>query len=219
MPQASGRTRRTQAERSQATTTELVATAQRLFGEKGYDAISIEDIAHASGMTKGAVYHHFPGKRALFRAVFVVQEQQLAERIAAAGAEATDPWEGVRGGAQAFLEACADQQVRQVILLDGPAVLGWDDVRAIEYEHTLNLLHTGIADAADQGQIAPGHTMIRAHLIFGALCELGMLIARADHPTDVLPVMLKQVDQMLAALAKTPPSRYLVGRPSPGRSA
>lgn len=203
MPQATGRSRRTQAERSQATTTGLVTTAQRLFGRDGYAATSIEDIARESGTTKGAVYHHFAGKTELFRAVFLHQEQQLAQMIQATFAETADPWDGIRRGSRAFLEACADQQMRQIILLDGPAVLGWEDVRAIEYEHTLKLILNGLTAAA-RGQLTPGDITIRAHLIFGALCEAGMLIARAGDPSEVLPVVRDQADQLLAAFADEP---------------
>lgn len=194
-------TRRTQAARTQATTTELIETARRLFGRDGYTATSIDDIARESGMTKGAVYHHFAGKSELFRAVFVRQEQQLAQTIAAAAAEVADPWDRVRRGCLAFLHASTDPQVRRIILLDGPAVLGWDEVRAIEYEHTLKLLRQGLAAAAAHGRIAPGNVTIRAHLVFGALCEAGMLVARADDPAAALPAVLDQADRLLTALA------------------
>lgn len=201
MSQRTRQARRSQAERSQATTTGLVATAQHLFGRDGFHATSIEDIARESGMTKGAVYHHFSGKSELFRTVFILQEQQLAQMIASASAQTADPWEGVRQGSRAFLQACTDQQVRQIILLDGPAVLGWEEVRAIEYQHTLELVRKGLTAAAAQEKITPGDITIRAHLIFGALCEAGMLIARADNPTETLSAVLDQTDQILAALA------------------
>jgi AcrR family transcriptional regulator len=192
--------RRTQAERTRMTTGELIETALRLFGRDGYAATSIDDIARESGMTKGAVYHHFAGKADVFRAVFVRQEERLAELIAAASAGTDDPREAVRLGALAFLRACAGPEVRRIVLLDGPAVLGWDGVREIEYEHTLKLLRTGLEVAADQGGIAPGDVTVRAHLIFGALCEGGMLIARAADPAATLAAVLTQAERLLDAL-------------------
>jgi AcrR family transcriptional regulator len=182
------------------TTGELIETALRLFGRDGYAATSIDDIARESGMTKGAVYHHFAGKADVFRAVFVRQEERLAELIAAASAGTDDPREAVRLGALAFLRACAGPEVRRIVLLDGPAVLGWDGVREIEYEHTLKLLRTGLEVAADQGGIAPGDVTVRAHLIFGALCEGGMLIARAADPAATLAAVLTQAERLLDAL-------------------
>ncbi|WP_219537875.1 TetR/AcrR family transcriptional regulator [Nonomuraea guangzhouensis] len=192
--------RRTQAERTRVTTGELIETALRLFGRDGYAATSIDDIARESGMTKGAVYHHFAGKADVFRAVFVRQEERLAELIAAASTGTDDPREAVRLGALAFLLACAGPEVRRIVLLDGPAVLGWDGVREIEYEHTLKLLRAGLEVAASQGGIAPGDVTVRAHLIFGALCEGGMLIARAGDPAATLTAVLAQAERLLDAL-------------------
>lgn len=193
--------RQTQVERTRATTTELIETARRLFGRDGYAATSIEGIARECGMTKGAVYHHFDGKIALFRAVFVRQEQQLAELIATAASETDDPPERLRRGFHAFLHACVEPQVRQIILLDGPAILGWSTVRAIEYEYTLKLLRQGLEAAAARGQLLAGDVTIRSHVIFGALCESGMFIARADDPAKVLSAVLDEADELLVALA------------------
>jgi AcrR family transcriptional regulator len=193
-----GVVRRTQAERTQATTGELIETARRLFGRDGYAATSIDEVARASGMTKGAVYHHFSGKADVFRAVFVRQEERLAERIALAAADGADPMDRVRRGARAFLRACTEPEVRRIILLDGPAVLGWDEVRRIEYEHTLKLLHHAMS-AASGGQ-PPDAVRVRAHLLFGALCEGGMLIARAADPAATLATVLAQADRLLDAL-------------------
>lgn len=196
--------RRTQAERRNATITELIEVARRLFGRDGYAATSIDDIAREGGMTKGAVYHHFAGKTDLFRAVFVHQEQQLAQTILAALAQTADPWARVCQGSHAFLRACLDPHVRRIILLDGPAFLGWETVRAIEYEHTLKLVRSGLEAAAAQGRIAPGDVTVRAHLIFGALCEAGVLIARADDPAGTLTAVLEQTDALLNAFTREP---------------
>lgn len=189
--------RRTQAERRNATITELVETARKLFGRDGYAATSINDIARESGMTKGAVYHHFEGKTELFKAVFVHQEQRLVDLISAATAEIPDPRQRIRRGAHAFLSACADPDVRRIILLDGPAALGWETVRQIEREHTLKLIHNALTDAADQTLIPPGDITVRAHLLFGALCEIGTLLARADDPAATLSSVLKEADALL----------------------
>jgi AcrR family transcriptional regulator len=193
--------RRTQAERSSATTAELIESARRLFGRDGYAATSIDDIARASGMTKGAVYHHFAGKEVLFRAVFVREEEHLTEVIAAAAERAADPWDRVLRGVRAFLRACLDPQVQRIVLLDGPAVLGWDTVRAIEYDHTLEILRAGLSLATAGGRRSHGDITTRSHLIFGALCEAGMLIARADDPAATLSRVLGPVEELLTSLA------------------
>ncbi|MEV4544682.1 TetR/AcrR family transcriptional regulator [Micromonospora echinaurantiaca] len=164
--------RRTQAERTEATTSGLVETAAGLFGRDGYAATSIDDVARAAGVTKGAVYHHFDGKIGLFRAVFVREEQRLVERLAAAAGGTADPWRAIRAGCAAFLDACLDPAVRQIILLDGPAVLGWQEVRRIEDDYLVALLRRGLERASG------GNIEARTHLLVGALCEAGLLLAR-----------------------------------------
>ncbi|MBN6058541.1 TetR family transcriptional regulator, partial [Nonomuraea sp. RK-328] len=198
--------RRTQAERTRATTGELVEAARLLFGRDGYAATSIDDVARAGGLTKGAVYHHFSGKADLFRAVFVRQQERLTTLIAeaAAGTQDADPLAAVRRGARAFLLACAEPETRRIVLLDGPAVLGWEEVRRIEYGHTLRLLRDGFAAAADAGRIEPGDVTVRAHLVFGALCEGAMLVARAGDPGTALTEVLTRADALIASLAANP---------------
>jgi AcrR family transcriptional regulator len=154
-----------------------------------------------------AAYHHFAGKIGLFRAVFVQQEEDLAAALAHAGAEAPDSWTALVTGCRAFLAQCVDQSVRQIVLLDGPAVLGWDEVRKIEYEHTLKLLQGGVRAAARDGWLPDGDLTARSHLIFGALCEAGMLLARADNPATDLATVADEAEHLLNALTGRPSSR------------
>lgn len=193
--------RRSQAERSEGTTSRLVEAGLRLFGRDGYTATSIEAVATEAGVTKGAAYHHFDGKIGLFREVFVQQEQHLATALAQAGASAPDAWSALRAGCHAFLRYCLDERTRQIVLLDGPAVLGWDTVREIEYQHTLRLLRGGMRAAAAEGWIGGGDQTIRSQLLFGALCEAGMLLARADDPSVALPTVIAETDRLLRTLA------------------
>jgi AcrR family transcriptional regulator len=183
--------RRTQAERTEATTDGLVQAAAGLFGRQGYPATSLDDVAHAAGVTKGAVYHHFGSKAVLFRAVFVREERRLAERLAAAGGKANDPWDAVRFGCMAFLEACLDPGVRQIILLDGPAVLGWQEVRSIEDDHIAALLRRGLRAATPTADVEA-----RLHLILGALCEAGLVLA---HDPSALAALTVELDVLLDA--------------------
>lgn len=192
--------RQTQADRSDATTTALVTAGLRLFGRDGYAATSIDAVAAAAGVTKGAAYHHFDGKAGLFRAVFVRQEEELAKVLSRVAAAAPDSWAGLHAGCHAFLRQCLDPQVRRIILLDGPAALGWDTVREIEYEYTLLLLRRGIDNATADGFIAPVEPTISCQLIFGALCEAGMLLARSADPTATLPKVVAEADRVLRSL-------------------
>jgi AcrR family transcriptional regulator len=193
--------RRTQAERSGATTAQLVEAAWELFGRHGYAGASIDVVAAAAGVTKGAAYHHFPGgKTALFRAVFVRHQELLATALAEAGAAAPDPRAALLAGARTFLEHCLDPAFRRVVLLDGPSVLGWEEVREIQYDHVLRVLREAMEDVtrAEGGTPGPALTA-RCQLVFGALCEAGMLLARAEDPAATLPVVVGEAGRLLAA--------------------
>ncbi|HEY3685070.1 MAG TPA: helix-turn-helix domain-containing protein [Streptosporangiaceae bacterium] len=195
--------RRTQAERSDVTSSELVAAAQRLFGRDGYRATSIDAVAEAAGVTKGAAYHHFGGKADLFRAAFVREQERVVAVLERVAGEAPDSWAALRAGCRAFLEHCLDPGFRRIVLLDGPAVLGWDGVREIESAHVLRVLTGGMRAAAADGLMIKANLDARCRMVFGALCEAGMLLARAADPDAALPAVLTEAERFLAA-ARTP---------------
>ncbi|MFI9841017.1 TetR/AcrR family transcriptional regulator [Nonomuraea sp. NPDC051941] len=192
--------RRTQAERSDETTGRLVRAARELFGAHGYALTSIDAVAAEAGVTKGAAYHHFNGKLALFRAAFVGEQEEVAAALELAALSEPDPWAALRRGCRTFLERCLDPGFRQIVLLDAPSVLGWETVREIEYAHTLRVLLTGLHLATAAEQPPNGDLSMRAQLVFGALCEGGMLLARSADPAADLPRLAAEADRFLAAL-------------------
>ncbi|MBF6239028.1 TetR/AcrR family transcriptional regulator [Nocardia otitidiscaviarum] len=196
-------TRRTQAERSDTTTGKLVAAARNLFGHNGYAATSIAAIATAAGVTKGAAYHHFTDKQALFRAAFIAEQEWMAAELEQVAAAAPDSWTALLTGCRTFLERSLEPRFRRIVVLDGPAVLGWDTVREIESDHTLRVFTSGLALATAEGELSPGDLQIRRHLIFGALCEGGMMLARTEDPATALPLVVAEAGRLLAALRTT----------------
>jgi len=202
--------RRTQAERSDATIAQLITAAQHLFGRDGYAATSIDAVTGEAGVTKGAAYHHFEGKVALFRAVFVREQEQIAAALERVVAEEADPRLALRRGCRTFLEHCLDPAFRQIVLLDGPAVLGWEQVREIQYDHTLRVLTDGMRAAAEAGRVVGGGQVVDrdptagSRLVFGALCEAGMLLARSEDPAEALPALAGEAERLLSALAREP---------------
>src|SRR5215472_1311022 len=112
--------------RSEATRRQLVTAARALFGARGYAGVGTEEIVRAAGVTRGALYHQFRDKADLFAAVAEEVEAEIAERIAAGARAAADPVEALRAGARLFLDACGEPEVERIILLDAPAVLGWE---------------------------------------------------------------------------------------------
>jgi AcrR family transcriptional regulator len=174
--------RRTQAERTEATRTALIAAARPLFAERGYAGVGTEEIARAAGVTRGALYHHFDGKLELFEAVYEQIEIELAERIAAGalGGSVTSLLAAMKAGAEMFLLASTEPETQRIVLLDGPSVLGWDRWREIAGEHGLGLIEATLAAAIEAGEIESQPVRPLAHVLMGALDEAAMLVARAD---------------------------------------
>lgn len=147
--------RRSQAARREQTQRLLLSAARRLFAEKGYAGTSTPEIVAAAGVTRGALYHHFADKLALFTAV--VEEEHLLVSMAingaAGGEDETGPVRALIGGSDAFLDAMQDTGRRQILLVDAPAVLGRDAVDAINQRHGLETLICGLRDAMEGGAI------------------------------------------------------------------
>jgi AcrR family transcriptional regulator len=176
--------KRTQVERSETTRGALIDAARRLFAERGYAGVATEEIVRAAGVTRGALYHHFDGKRELFEAVYEQIEVELAQRIAAGALEAgaTSPLAAMRAGAEMFLAASTEPETQRIVLIDGPSVLGWDRWREIAAKHGLGLIEATLQAAIDAGAIGPQPVRPLAHVLMGALDEAAMVVARAEDP-------------------------------------
>ena len=174
--------RRTQAERSAATRGALVAAARRLFSVRGYAAVGTPEIAAEAGVTRGAMYHQFADKPALFAAVAEAVEAdvtaRLGEFVVASGAG--DPAAALHASVDGWLEACEEPEVRQILLLDGPVVLGWDGFRDMALRHGLGLTEAMLRAAIDAGQLAERPTRALAHVLIGALDEAAMFVATSE---------------------------------------
>ncbi len=195
--------RRTQAERSESTRGALIEAARTLFAERGYADVGTEEIVRAAGVTRGALYHHFGGKRDLFEAVYERVEVELAQRIAtgALASNASSPLEAMRAGAETFLQACTEPEAQRIALLDGPSVLGWDRWREIAAEHGLGLIEATLQAAIEAGAIRDQPVRPLAHVLMGALDEAAMLIARAEDPEQMRTEVGRTLDTLLAALS------------------
>ena len=177
--------RRTQAERTAATRGALIDAARRLWSERGYADVGTPEIAAAAGVTRGAMYHQFADKSALFLAVAEAVEgavtARLADHVAASGAQ--DPAAALHAAVDGWLEACEQPEVRQILLLDGPVVLGWDGFRDMALRHALGLTEGLLQAAIDAGQLAPQPTRALAHVLIGALDEAAMYLTTSDDRT------------------------------------
>ncbi|MFG3439725.1 TetR/AcrR family transcriptional regulator [Nonomuraea sp. NPDC047897] len=175
----------TRAEQRERTRRTLIAESRRLFAAHGYAAVGLAEIVRASGVTKGALYHHFEGKADLFRAVLAQVQEEVGARVAAAADAADDRWEQLKAGCAAFVTAGADPEVQRIMLIDGPAVLGWNEWRAIDEATSARHLAEALAALVADGTIAAQPVAPLARLLSGAMNEAVLWLAQSAGPDDL----------------------------------
>lgn len=169
----------THAERRESTRAALVAAGRRLFAAHGYDAVAAEQIVEEAGVTRGALYHHFDGKSALFEAVFLEIEGELMDKFPLEEFAGGDPMAALRNGVSRFLALSLENEVQRITLVDAPSVLGWTRWQEIEAQHGLGLIQAGLDAAVAAGQLKALPTEDLANALLGALTESALAAARA----------------------------------------
>jgi AcrR family transcriptional regulator len=195
--------RRTQEERSAATRHALITAARRLWGERGYAEVGTPEIATAAGVTRGAMYHQYADKAALFLDVVEAVEEDVMARMAAyvAASGASSPADAIRAAVDAWLEVSAEPEVRQLVLLDAPSVLGWAGFRDVAQRYSLGMTEELLKQAIKAGQLSRQPVRPLAHVLIGALDEAAMAIATAPDPKrarrETTQVLHRLIDAML----------------------
>jgi AcrR family transcriptional regulator len=187
-------------EQGQATRAALIDVATDLFATNGYDATAIPTVLAAAGVSRGALYHHFESKEALFEAVLKSVEAQAMVKVTRAARDAADPLDGLRRGCAAYLAMCRDPVVRQISLIDAPAVVGWERWREIDEQHAFGLVKAAIAAIAADGRVKPDLVDVMAHMVLAALLEVALLVARADEERLAIRRGQEAIDELLTAL-------------------
>jgi len=189
-------------EYAEATRAALVGVARGLFGEKGFAAVSIEEIVQGARVTKGALYHHFDDKQALFRAVLEAIESELADRMRAAARVDTHRWEQLRAACYAYLDACLERDVQRIVVLDAASVLGWHAWCEIDKRYGLGVLRERFEAALEAGLIDPQPAEAVAQLVLGALNVGGRVMAEAKNPKEARKQVGETIDRLISGLQK-----------------
>lgn len=193
---------RTQAERRDATRAALLAAGRELFGERGFDAVGTADVVAAAGVTRGALYHHFDGKKGLFAAVFEEIERDLVGNFPVEELTGPDPLANLLGAVDTFLRLSLESNLQRIALLDGPAVLGWEAWHEVEARYGLGLIRAGLTAAIEAGQIRDLPVEELSVAILGAFIETALQLARAEDPDAALlrgSVMLRALIEGLGS--------------------
>lgn len=185
----------------------LLDTAAQLFAEREYADLSAEELVRAAGLTRGALYHHFDGKKGLFEAVVDRLEQAAAQRIREAFDSATDPLERVQRGVEAFLDVCIEPVYRHVVLLQGPIALGWRRWRELDQKHLNGLIVEAARDLHDAGLITAHPPELVASAFYGSLTDMSLTIAESGDVDRGRAQAAALARALLNGLVATPISR------------
>jgi AcrR family transcriptional regulator len=188
------------AAQGQATRELLIEVATRLFAERGYEDTSIEAVLAAAGVSRGALYHHFAGKDALFSAVVDSVENRIAAELTAVVADARDPVDAVTAASLGWVGLAGDPVIQRVVLIDAPSVLGWDRWRAAGEQSAQEAMREMLQAIADSGRLTPELVGPFAHMILAALDEIALVIARAEDPEAAMAEGLGAVRELLRRL-------------------
>ena len=191
---------RTREERSATTIRHVLGVAEKHFAEAGYDATSTEALVREAGLTRGALYHHFGSKQGLFEAVVRNVQGRLAQAVAAASADDKDPWAAFIRGCHAWLEAATEPAVRQVLLLDAPAVLGWERWLALDAAGSGRLLSEGVAELVTEGEFGDVQPEALTQLLNGAMNQAALWVAYAEDRDAALADAKLTLERLLEGL-------------------
>lgn len=191
--------RRTQADRSAATRDRLVAEARRLFAAQGFSEVPADAIVAAAGVTRGAMYHQFADKTALFDAVLEAVEADIARRLAdsVAAAGISDPVEAMRHAVRTWLQICVEPEIHRIALIDGPSVLGWAHWREVCQRHVFGLVQALLMAGIDLGRIRAQPVRPLAHVLMGASDEAALYVAEATDREQARAAMMEVLDRLI----------------------
>ncbi len=190
----------TQAERRETTRNAVMQAATTLFGTVGFATTTVDQIAGEAGVAKGAVYHHFANKEAIFAAVFEMTSREVVEKVAAAGRLADDPLKGISEGTRTYFELCTDGPIGRIILTDGPAVLGWRVWRDIDRQHFGAMVPAALAAAMKKGLVDSQPIGPLSALLLGAVTEAAFVCSNSHAPEKTIEDYISALDALLVGL-------------------
>ncbi|PRZ02489.1 TetR family transcriptional regulator [Isoptericola sp. CG 20/1183] len=178
----------------------LVEIAADLFAERGYAAVALDDVATAGGVTRGAVYHHYGSKAGLFRAVTAHLQREVAATLVEAAEAAGGPADRLRAGSHAFLDAITAPRMVRILLVEAPAVVGWQVWRALDAESSAVHLREALAEAGVPAALLDALTA----QLSGAMNEAALWLAERDGDAEAREAAHRALDVLLDAVAPPP---------------
>ncbi len=190
------------AAQGRATRGQLIEVATGLFAEYGYEGTSIEAVLTAAGVSRGALYHHFAGKEALFTAVLEAVSERITAELTEVISGCTNPVDAMRTGALGWIDLAGDPVIQRIMLVDAPSVLGWEQWRAMDEGRTLGATRDMLQAVSDTGRLPQEFVDPFAPMILAALDEAAMIIARASDSRTAVAEWRQAVEEFLARLLR-----------------
>ncbi|WP_167487822.1 TetR/AcrR family transcriptional regulator [Nocardia terpenica] len=192
-------------ENAAATRRALLEQAAKLFADKGFAGTSMGEVGMLARVTKGAVYHHFTNKQALFRAVLEMVDEQTMRAIVTRSSGADSPWEAAVAGLNAFLDRCLDHDYQQICFLDGPSALGFVQWWEHGERHVEGVLKAVLAALREDRSIVTADVDALGTALYGALTAAALTIARAGDKQAAREVMGRTLIELLEGLRPATP--------------
>ncbi|WP_199430226.1 TetR/AcrR family transcriptional regulator [Qaidamihabitans albus] len=170
---------------SESTRSALVDSAVKLFTKRGYAGTSLDEIARRARVTKGALYHHFSGKQALFEAAFDAVESRVYGRLDKILRGDEPPWDRALRGLREFISSCLDPAYQRIAVHEAPVVMGWQRWREAEDRYSFGLIRSSLQDLIDAGEVDSVPVEVTSRLLFGALSSAATEIASSSEPEKV----------------------------------
>jgi AcrR family transcriptional regulator len=174
---------------TEETIQKLLEVARRHFTAHGYADCSLEEIAKTAEVTRGAVYHHFGSKKGLFKEVLERVQREVAQRLEAEASLSDDLWEQLYLGCRAFVTVATEPENRRIMLIDGPAVLGWEEWRQMDEQQSMRQLYEQLELMQQQGYLKNIRLEAATHLLSGALNEAALWLAQIASSADASEAM------------------------------
>ncbi|ACT13513.1 TetR/AcrR family transcriptional regulator [Pectobacterium colocasium] len=193
--------RRTRAEMEETRAT-LLATARKVFSERGYADTSMDDLTAQASLTRGALYHHFGDKKGLLAAVVEQIDAEMDERLQVISDTAEDAWDGFRRRCRAYLEMALEPEIQRIVLRDARAVLG--GASPDSQRHCVESMQRLIDNLIRQGVVAEADPQALAFLIYGSLAEAAFWIADGEDGNARLAQGVAALELLLRGLLVKP---------------
>lgn len=188
-------------EEALATIGHLLEVARKHFTDRGYADSSMEEMVAEANLTRGALYHHFGSKKGLFQAVLESVQAEIGERVEAEAIQSDDAWEQLIAGCRAFVAAAVEPRNRRILLVDGPAVLGWEAWRRMDEENSMRHLREQLGLMQRQGVLKPVPLDAMTHFLSGALNESVLWIAQGEDDARSLEETMTVISHFMKGFA------------------